>query len=90
MGDKAADRDSGVAIKQRQDGIPDRPADVLEIDVDAVRAGGCQGIRKPLGPVVDRGVEPELIADIGAFGSASGNPNGPLAAATTAVSPILG
>src|SRR5207249_723896 len=35
--DQAADRDTREPVEQRQDRLPDRPADVLEVDVDAVR-----------------------------------------------------
>ena len=43
-------------------------AHILEIDVDAVRAGGGErGFQVPAGPVVDRGVHPGLVAEPGAF-----------------------
>jgi hypothetical protein len=38
---------------------PDRPADVLEVDVDAARAGGRQLRGEIGGPVIDRRVEAE-------------------------------
>jgi hypothetical protein len=75
--DEAADRHPGVAIKQRQDGIPNRAADILEIDIDVIRIGRRQGARKPTRPMVDSGIKPELIRDIGAFVGASGNPDRP-------------
>jgi hypothetical protein len=77
MGDKAADRDAGVAIKQRQDGIPDRPADVLEINVDSIWTDSGQRLRKLSGSMIYGSIEPKLIADIGAFRGASGNSDRP-------------
>jgi len=36
--DQATDRDARELIEQRQHGLPDRPTDVLEVDINAVRA----------------------------------------------------
>jgi hypothetical protein len=38
--DEAAHRDAGKGVQPREDGVPDVPADVLEVDVDPVR-GRC-------------------------------------------------
>ena len=65
--DQAGDRDARKLVEQRQHRLPDRPADVLEVDIDAVRAG-----RRQLGgeigvPVIDGGVEAKLVLHIRAF-----------------------
>jgi hypothetical protein len=38
-GDSAARRHAGIAVKQRQDNLPDRPADILGVKVDPI--GTC-------------------------------------------------
>ena len=38
VGDEARDRDARELVEERQHRLPDRPADVLEVDIDAVRA----------------------------------------------------
>jgi hypothetical protein len=92
-------------VQPREDRGPDMPADVLEVHVDPVRGRGGELVREVAGPVVDRLVEadPAQVGDLlraaGDAGRAGaedlrelsdGAPTGPLAAATTTVSPAFG
>src|SRR5262249_41960030 len=49
------------------------PADILEIDIDAVRTGGRELLREIGGAMVDAGVEAELFADETALRIATGD-----------------
>src|ERR1700722_16243549 len=73
MGDEATDWHPREAIEQRQNRLPDRAANVFEIDVDAARTGFGQLFRELFGPVIDHGVEAELIADIRTLLGAAGD-----------------
>src|SRR6202022_1311954 len=67
LSDQAADRHARKIVKQGQYRLPNRPADVLEIDVDAVRARGSELSWKIDGAVIDRRVEAELVFPVRAF-----------------------
>ena len=54
LSNKTADRDARVLIEQRPDRLPDRSPDVLEIDVDAVRASSRELGGENGGTVIDR------------------------------------
>src|SRR4029077_6473657 len=64
LGDEPGDRDSREVVEQRQHRLPDRPPDVLEVDVDAVWAGRRQ-LRGEIGAlVIDRRVEAEFVLHV--------------------------
>lgn len=106
VGDDAADRDPGLGVEQREDGVEDLAADVLVIDVDAVRAGLGQSFGEVRGMVVEAGIEAEHLHGVAAFSAPPATPTtrqplslpicptvaptGPVAAATTRVSPAWG
>ena len=77
VGDQAADGDARKGIEQGEDRIPYRSADVFEIDIDAVRAGGSQLFGKVRRPVIDDLVETQLVAHEGAFARTTRDPYGP-------------
>src|SRR5262249_11345671 len=81
--DRAAQADAGEEVEVGEHGIADRAADVVEVDIDAVRARRLDGGGKVrLRLVVDAGIEPQLVLDVGALlgsacdadGAAAGNP----------------
>ena len=59
--DQPADGDARERVEQREHRVPHGTADVLEIDVDAVRARGGEAFGEIRRPVIDRGVEPQLV-----------------------------
>ena len=59
--DQAAQHHARKRIHQREHGVEDRAADVLEIHVHAVRAGVAQLLREVAGLVIDAGVEAQLL-----------------------------
>ena len=42
LGDQSTDRYAREIIEKRKDGVPDMPADILEIDIDALRTSGFE------------------------------------------------
>ena len=76
VGNETADRNPGVTVEEWQHGFPDRTSDILEIDVDSIRACRRHRAGKIRGSVIDDGVEPKLIAHVSAFGGASGDADG--------------
>ena len=61
LGDKPADRNARKVIQQRQHRIENRAADILEIDIDAIRTG-CFQIFAQLGlAMIEARVESELV-----------------------------
>ena len=73
VGDDAADRDPGLGVEQREDGVEDLAADVLVIDVDAVRAGLGQSFGEVRGMVVEAGIEAEHLHGVAAFFRTAGD-----------------
>src|SRR5262245_20573368 len=69
----SADADPRALVDHRQHGVQDFSADVVEVDVYAVRAGPLQRLTDVLGLVIDRGVEAQFVHDPFAFLVASGN-----------------
>ncbi len=63
VGDEAADRDAGEVVKQRQHRIEHRPADIFEVNVDAVRTGGLEALGQVGLAVVEAVVEAEFLFD---------------------------
>src|SRR6266849_2927659 len=59
--DQAADRDARERVEQRHHRLPDRAADVLEVDIDAIRAGRRQPGAEISALVIDGCVEAELV-----------------------------
>src|SRR6202030_2838626 len=77
LGDQTADRYAPIFIEQWQHRLPDRAANILEINVDAVWAGGRQLGGKIGGTVIDRRVEAQFVSDEGAFLRTAGNADRP-------------
>src|ERR1700724_1726897 len=77
LGDQTADRYARIFIEQWQHRLPDRAADILEINVDAVWAGGRQLGGKIGGTEIDRRVEAQFVSDEGAFLRTAGNADRP-------------
>lgn len=73
VGDDAADRDPGLGVEQREDSVEDLAADVLVIDVDAVRAGLGQSFGEVRGMVVEAGIEAEHLHGVAAFFRTAGD-----------------
>jgi hypothetical protein len=64
---RAADRDAREAVEQREDRVENGAADILEIDIDAVGAGGFERVGEILPLVIDGAVEAEFARDEIAF-----------------------
>ena len=73
VGDEPADRHAREVVEEREHRVPHRAADVLEIDVDALRAGGLELLREIRRAVVDGGVEAELLDQRSALVGAAGD-----------------
>ena len=73
MRDHPADRHSRARVEQRQHRVENRPADILEIDADAVRAGRLQVLRKTGGQVRDTGVVAKRLHHVTALLLAPGD-----------------
>ena len=71
--DHAAQGHAAVVVHPRDDGVHDVAADVLEVDVDPVRAEPVQGRADVLALVVDGPVEPEFAGQPVALGLAAGD-----------------
>ena len=76
MGDQAAHRNPRERVEQRKHRLEHRAADVLEIDVDAFRAGFLQLRGKLRIAVVKAIVEAEFVLDVVAFVLAAGDAHG--------------
>src|SRR5258706_2952669 len=75
-GDQAAKRNASEQVHLREHGIEDLPADVLEVDVDALGAGGLEIGGEIAAPVVDTGIEAQVFRDVPAFVRPAGNADG--------------
>src|SRR5437879_4335269 len=71
------DRNAGKIVEQRQHGFPDGSADVLEVDVDALRTYRGQSRRKIGGAMINHGVEAKLVLHEGAFLGTASNADRP-------------
>src|SRR6202023_3648413 len=79
VGDEPADGNARKVIQQRQHRIEYWTADILEIDIDALRTGGFQ-IFAQLGlAMIEARVESELVLNEAALLFASGNADNPAA-----------
>ena len=65
--DLAADRHAGEIVEQRKHRLEHRAADILEIDVDALRARRLEPRRQIAAAMVDAGVEAELLDHVAAL-----------------------
>src|SRR5690606_25832893 len=63
-GDQSAERDAAKGVHQRQDGIENLSADVLEVDIDALRARRLEVGRQIARLVVNGSIEPEFVDQI--------------------------
>ncbi len=80
VGDRAAHGDPAVVIEHHQGRVQVIGADVVEVDVDAVRCRLPQLVHDGAVPVVERGVEPDLAepADLVVAPGAADHPPGAL------------
>jgi hypothetical protein len=76
VGDEPADRDASKVVQQRQHGLEHGAANVLEVDVDAFRAGRLQPLSQIGLPVVETSIEAEFLPDVAALPFAPGNADG--------------
>ena len=67
MRDQAADRHACEDIELRKDRLENRAADILEIDVDALRAGVLELCGEIGITVIDAGIEAQLLDRVVAF-----------------------
>src|SRR3546814_10729683 len=67
LGNEAADRNAREVVEQRKHRIPDLAADILEIDVYALRAGRGKLRGKVRRLMIDDRVEPQFVAHARAF-----------------------
>src|SRR3546814_15060025 len=67
LGNEAADRNAREVVEQRKHRIPDLAADILEIDVYALRAGRGKLRGKVRRLMIDDRVEPQFVAHERAF-----------------------
>ena len=74
--DQPAYRHAREAVEQRQHRLPHGAADVLEIDIDALRAGSRQVLGEIGRAMIDRGVETQLLAHMPALVGAAGDADG--------------
>lgn len=62
MRDEATDRYPREVVQQWKHRAPDVATNILEIDIDSVRTGGCELCRKIARMMVYRDIEAELLA----------------------------
>ncbi len=67
MRDQPAHRDTRKVVQQRQHRIENRSANVLEVNIDAVRTGRFQSFAQLGLPVIETGVKSEFLLDEAAF-----------------------
>ena len=67
LGDQPAYRHARKVIEQGQHSLPDGAADVLEINIDSLRTGGCELFVKIGCMVIDGGIEAKFFDDCAAF-----------------------
>src|SRR5271166_6737331 len=79
MGDEPADRDARKVVQRRQHRIQNLPADILEVNIDAVRTVRFQTFSQLGLAMVDAGIESEFVLNEAAFLFAPGNADGPAA-----------
>ena len=65
-----------MRVEQRQHGLEHGAADVLEIDVDALRASGGEPLAQPRLVVIQAGIEAEFLNGPVALCLAAGNADG--------------
>ena len=79
MGDEPTDRDARKVVQRRQHRIQNLPADILEVNIDAVRTVRFQTFSQLGLAMVDAGIESEFVLNEAAFLFAPGNADGPAA-----------
>ena len=77
MGDEPADRDARKVVQRRQHHTQNLPADILEVNIDAVRTGRFQTFSQLGLATVEAGIESEFVLNEAAFLFAPGNADGP-------------
>src|SRR5439155_762708 len=73
LGDHAAHHHAGKIVEAREHRLLHRAADVLEIDVDAGRAGAVERGAEAGVAMVEAGIESQLLDDVAALVSPAGN-----------------
>src|SRR5438552_354655 len=76
VGDHAADDDARKKVGEPQHRVEDLAADVVEIHIGALRAGGLQVAVQAARLVIDAGVEAELARHVLGFLAAAGDADG--------------
>src|SRR6266480_310764 len=76
LGDHAAEDDARKKVREAQHRIEDLAADVVEVDIGALRARGLQIANQVARLVIDAGVEAELARHVVAFLAAAGDADG--------------
>src|SRR5690242_2183489 len=79
--DHAAHDHAAEIVETRKDGLLHGAADILEIDIDAFRAGLIERGAEIGAAMVERRIEAELVLDIAAFVGAAGDTDHPRTAA---------
>ena len=79
MRNESAHRHARVHVEQRRHRIEHRATDVLEVDIDAARAGCRQSLRQVGLAVIDAGIESKLLDHVAALLRAAGDAHGPTA-----------
>ena len=76
VGDQPAHRDARADVEPGHDGVQHGAADILEVDVDAVRTDGLERRRQLRITVVQAGVEAQLVHGIATLVRRSGDADG--------------
>ena len=73
MGDQATNRNASEVVQQRQHGFKHMSADVFEVHVDSLGAGGLQSLGQIRLAMVQAFVKAEFLLDVAALLRATGN-----------------
>src|SRR6267378_5919086 len=76
VGNHAADDDARKKVREPQHRVEDLAADVVEVHIGALRAGGLQIAIQVARLVIDAGIEAELARHVLAFLAAAGDADG--------------
>jgi hypothetical protein len=67
MSNETADGDAAIVVEERKHCLPDGAANVLEVDINTLGAGGRELVGKAARTMVHNGIETEFILDKSAF-----------------------
>ena len=77
MRDGAAAGDAAAHVHLRQASFENVAADIVEINIDAVRGSALQRLEEGAAFIIDGGIETEIVDKPGAFLCAAGNADDP-------------